>query len=122
MTPFMNLFWQQQKQLISLRSQGVWYHSMAICFCLSLAAKSSSCYEELRNSGILALPSQRTPRDDCNYRKADFLTLYIVLLFDEIKIKANLVFDKVTGKIQKTIDTPKIDNILKIYFDVSTKL
>ena len=53
MTPFMNLFWQQQKQLFSSCSHGVRYHPMVIRFCLSLAAKSSSCYEELRNSGIL---------------------------------------------------------------------
>ena len=35
MTPFMNLFWQQQKQLFSSRSQGVRYHPMVIRFCLS---------------------------------------------------------------------------------------
>jgi hypothetical protein len=69
MTPFMNLFWQQQKQLFSSCSQGVQYHPMVIWFCLSLAAKSSSCYEELMNSGILVLPSQRTLRDYCNYIK-----------------------------------------------------
>lgn len=115
MTPFMNLFWQQQKQLFSSCSQGVRYHPMVIRFCLSLAAKSSSCYEELRNSGILVLPSQRTLRDYRNYIKpkvgfnhgvveelkkqtSDYSNTqrYIVLLFDEMKIKANLVFDKVT--------------------------
>ena len=60
MTPFMNLFLQRQKQLFSSCSQGVRYHPMVIRFCLSLAARSSSCYEELRNSVILVLPSQRT--------------------------------------------------------------
>ena len=40
---------------------------MIIRFCLSLAAKSSSCYEELRNSGVLTLPSQQRLRD---YRNA----------------------------------------------------
>ena len=40
---------------------------MIIRFCLSLAAKSPSCYEELRNSNILVLPSQRQLKD---YRNA----------------------------------------------------
>ena len=66
-TPFMNLFWQEQKKLFSKGPTGVRYHPMIIRFCLSLAAKSSSCYEELRNSGVLTLPSQRGLRD---YRNA----------------------------------------------------
>ena len=44
----MSLFWQQQKKLFSSSRTGVWYHPMIIRFCLSLAAKSASCYEELR--------------------------------------------------------------------------
>ena len=66
-TPFMNLFWQEQKKLFSRNSTGVRYHPMIIRFCLSLAAKSPSCYEELRNSGVLVLPSQRRLKD---YRNA----------------------------------------------------
>ena len=57
--PFMNLFRQEQKKLFWRNSTGVRYHPMIIRFCLSLAAKSPSCYEELRNSGVLVLPSQR---------------------------------------------------------------
>ena len=49
-TPFMKLFWEQQKKLFCSSSKGVRYHPMIIRFCLSLAAKSPSCYEELRNS------------------------------------------------------------------------
>ena len=66
-TPFMNLFWQQQKTLSTSSSTGVRYHSMIIRYCLSLAAKSPSCYEELRKSRILVLPSQRTLRDNRNF-------------------------------------------------------
>ena len=91
---------------------------MIIRFCLSLAAKSSSCNEELRNSGILILPSQRTLRDYRNYIKPHVgfngkvieelkeqtesyfdMERYIALLFDEMKIKSNLVFDRVTGEL-----------------------
>ena len=88
-------------------------------FCLSLATKSPSCYEELRNaSGVLVLPSQRTLRD---YRNAitpkpgfnaevinGLIALtttyfniqrYVVLLFDEMTVKANLVFNKESGEL-----------------------
>lgn len=40
---------------------------MIIRFCLSLAATSPSCYEELRNSKVLILPRQRRLKD---YRNA----------------------------------------------------
>ena len=33
---------------------------MLIRYCLSVASESESIYEELRNSGILVLPSTRT--------------------------------------------------------------
>lgn len=36
-TPFMNLFWQQQKKLFSTSRTRVRYHPMIIRFCLSLA-------------------------------------------------------------------------------------
>ena len=117
MTPFTSLFWQQQKKLMKSSATGVRYHPMIIRFCLSLAAKSLSCYEELRNSKVLVLPSQRRLRD---YRNAirpqrgfqnevveelksqtdsHFdVQRYVVLLFDEMKIMSNLVFDKFTGE------------------------
>ena len=57
-TPFMSLFWQQQKKLFSSSPTGVRYHPMIIRFCLSQAVKSPSCYEELRNSKMLVLPMQ----------------------------------------------------------------
>ena len=122
-TPFMSLFSQQQKKLFSSTKTGVRYHPMLIRYCLSLAAKSPSCYEELRNSNILVLPSQRTLRDYKNFirpkrgfqdhvvEELQSLTnmyfdvqRYVILLFDEMKIKSNLVFDKVTGELIGYVD------------------
>ena len=61
-SPFMKLFWEQQKQKIG-EGTGVRYHPMIIRFCLSLASKSASTYDdELRSSNILTLPSRRTLR------------------------------------------------------------
>ena len=122
-TPFMDLFWQQQKKLLTRSSTGVRYHPMIIRYCLSLATKSPACYEELRKSKILVLPSQRTLKDyrNCIRPKAGFqaevieelkdstnsyfdVQRYIVLLFDEMKIMSNLVFDKVTGELIGYLD------------------
>lgn len=108
-TPFMDLFWQQQKKLLTRSSTGVRYHPMVIPYCLSLATKSPACYEELCKSKILVLPSQRTLKDyrNCIRPKARFqeevieelkdltnsyfdVQRYIVLLFDEMKIMSNL--------------------------------
>ena len=118
MTPFMNLFWQQQKRLFKSSTTGVRYHPMIKRFCLSLAAKSPSCYEELRNSKVLVFPSQRCLRDYRNAIRSQRgfqeevvkelqsqtdsyfdVQRYVVLLFDEMKIMANLVLDKVTGEL-----------------------
>ena len=114
----MNLFWQLQQKLFSCSAKGVRFHPMIITFCLSLAAKSASSYEEIRNSDTLKLPSQRALRGYRNFvkPKPGFNKLvidelvgltksysntqrYIVLLFDEMKIRSNLVFDKNTGQL-----------------------
>ncbi|KXJ07227.1 DNA transposase THAP9 [Exaiptasia diaphana] len=122
-TPFMNLFWQEQKKILASNSTGVRYHPMIIFYCLSLAAKSSACYEELRKSKILKLPSQRILRDykNCIRPRSGFhediieelnvqsnsyfdVQKYAVLLFDEMKITSNLVFDKVSGELIGYVD------------------
>lgn len=96
---------------------------MIIRYCLSLVAKSPSLYEELRNSGILVLPSQRTLRDYRNHIRPQRgfqegiieelksitnsyfdVQRYVVLLFDEMKVLSNLVFDKVTGELIGFVD------------------
>ena len=43
LTPFMELFWKQQKKLMGCSSTGVRFHPMIIRYCLSLATKSPSC-------------------------------------------------------------------------------
>ena len=85
------------------------YHPMIIRFCISLASKSPSAYEELRSSGILTLPSRRTLRDYTNFVKpspgfnpqvtTELMELtsdlqgykrFVSLSFDEMKIQENL--------------------------------
>ena len=92
---------------------------MIIRFRLSLAAKSPSCYEELRNSGVFTLPSECRSNDYRNAIKPQRgfnvqvieelksisnsynfdVQRYVILLFDEMKVQANLVMDKVTGEL-----------------------
>ena len=54
-SPFMKLFWNQQKYMLDGGCRK--YHPMIIRFCLSIA------YDELRDSNVLVLPSRRTLRE-----------------------------------------------------------
>ena len=86
---------------------------MIVRFCISLASKSPSSYDELRDSNILVLPSRRTLTDYRNaiHPRVGFnpqviselnnltktlsgIQRYVCLSFDEIKVQSNLVFNK----------------------------
>ena len=120
-SPFMKLFWDEQKR--SFGKSTKIYHPMIIRFCLSIASKSASAYDELRNSKVLTLPSRRTLRDYKNAIRPSVgfsheivdeliktasnlegVKRYVVLSLDEIKIKEELVFDKYTGELIGYID------------------
>ena len=96
---------------------------MIIRFCLSLAAKSASAYDELRDSKVLTLPSRRTLRD---YRNAITPSIgfnpavihelcettkalvgvqrFVALAFDEMKVQSKLVFNKNKGELVGFLD------------------
>ena len=122
-TPFMDLFWQQQKKMFSRSPRGVRFHPAIIRFALSLCIKSPSAYEELQKSGVIRLPSQRTLASYKNYIRPqpgfsrqvldeliratkDFsgFKRFIAMLFDEMKVKSNLVFDKHNGDMIGFLD------------------
>ena len=127
--PFMKLFWEEQQKYIKSSSHSsVRYHPMVIKFCLSLAAKSPSAYSELRydgksETGVLVLPSLRTLRDYKNYirpqrgfnpavvselqKKTELFSSperFVTILFDEMKIQEDLVWDKHTGELIFFVD------------------
>ena len=112
MTPFMRLFWKEQRKMFCHLMQGQRYHPMMIRFCLSLHSKSPSAYKEFRDAlgckqgGILTLPCKRTLRDYKNWIRAQFgfnedvilelvelidkyfgVQRYVALLFDEMKLR-----------------------------------
>ena len=63
---FIKLCWQERKKLAQGNSLAIRYHPMIIRFCISLASRSPSAYDELRDTGLLTLPSRRTLRDYTN--------------------------------------------------------
>lgn len=122
MTPFMKLFWEEQKKA-SANQKSLRYHPMIIRFCLSLSMKSASAYDELRDSKVLTLPSRRTLRDYKNAIRPSVgfnpeviqelkrttanlkgCQRFIVLSFDEVKIRENLVYDKHTNELIGFVD------------------
>ena len=104
-----------------------------IKWCLSLKLLSSSCYNALRSSGLIKLPSERTLRDYTNWTKSttglsvsvDQQLLseaniescdqnrYVCLIFDECKIKEDLVYNKHSGELIGFTDITDINNHLK---------
>lgn len=115
-SPHMKLFWEEQKKHCAANPKGRRYHPQFVRFCLSLHAKSSSAYRELQE--VLVLPSERTlinykniftPKPGIHNGKIQQLQdlvssysgceRYVVVAFDEMKIKSSLVFQKNTGEI-----------------------
>ena len=87
-------------------------------YALHLHLQSSSAYRALKESLVKKLPSERTLRDYSNlvhpsvgFNKSVFDDLkhqssklegigkYVVLMYDEISVKDDLVFDKNTGEL-----------------------
>ena len=67
---FLGLFWEQQKQALSLQDKRqMRWHPMIIKWCLSVKFCSSSAYSALRST-VLTLPSERTLRDYTHWIEA----------------------------------------------------
>ena len=108
------IFWEQQlKALKTKESCQLRWHPAVIRWCLHIRFKSPGAYESLRNSGVLTLPSERKRLDYSHWSKScpgfsaalneellrevdmrQDINKFIVLAFDEMKIKENLVLDK----------------------------
>ena len=135
---FRQLFWQQQFESASKgNARQMRWHPMMIKWCLYLKLRSSSTYDALSSSGCLTLPTQRTLRDYTHpfkgtvgfqatldeqvLRKADVNNLeewqkHVVLMFDEMKIKEDLIYDKRSGELTGFVNLGDINNHLQ-YFE-----
>lgn len=116
---FKELFWNQQlKAGLSRSHSAMRWHPLMIKWCIYLRHLSSGCYEALRQSGCITLPSQRTLRDYTHFAKATMgfsvdvdLQLIeaaeasncpewkkcVVILMDEMYIRESLVYEKSSG-------------------------
>eukprot|EP00794_Sanderia_malayensis_P001918 gene1918-2175_t len=145
-SPFMKLFWEQQQRYFSGDSHSVRYHPMIMRFCItSTSCKSASAYDELRNSGVLTLPSRRTLRDYRNaikptvgFNPAVIMELiketqglqgiqrYVALGFDEMKIMP--IFWKAVCILEVTCMLPVIVTVSDVaaanqkFFKMHTQL
>ena len=138
-TQHMKVFWEQQRKLLSTPKFGRRYHPHIIRFCLSVHAKSQAAYRELRDSGILVLPSERTLRDYRNFFKprAGFhpenierlrnqtsqyfdIQRYVIISFDGMKIQSKLVFDKHSNELIGFVDLGEELNVSSGSSDLAT--
>ena len=107
---------------------------MLIRWCLHLRILSGSAYDTLRH--ILVLPTDRTLRDythfiksetgiqakvteqlisETNFDDLEEWQKFVGIIFDEMKIKEGLVYDKHECKIKGFIDLGDINNHLMIF-------
>lgn len=85
---FRKLFWQQQLKALSCKDQRQRrWHPLIIKWCLNLRMMSTAAYHNMRTSGMLVLPSERTLRDYSNVVKGGegFSLAVLKQLFDEAR-------------------------------------
>lgn len=124
---FHHLFWRQQFQNTARHPKQRRWHPMLIRWCLRMKMISSSAYEALR--GILTLPCGRSLQDYTHFIKAGVgvqpevtnqlvkeasveqeYQKYVAVVFDEMKVKEGLVYDKNECKIIGFIDLGPVNN------------
>ena len=131
---FHRLFWEQQLEAMKLKdARQVRWHPMMIKWCLSLKLLSPCAYHTLRSSNLLVLPSERTLRDYTHFIKAKTgfqaevdrqlcreakidnipdCQKFVCLVFDEVKIKEDLVYDKHSGEVVGFVNVGDVNNQL----------
>ena len=129
---FRRLFWDEQLRAVQVSdSRQMRWHPMMIRWCLNLKLLSSSAYNSLRSSGFIKLPSERTLRDYTHYFKSksgfqvkvDAMLLkeasvdglpdwkrFVVVLFDELKLRESLVYDKHSAQVVGFVHLGEVDN------------
>ena len=118
---FRHLFWTEQMKCAMVKNaRQMRWHPTMIKWCLNLKLLSSAAYHSLRSSGFVKLPSERTLRDYTHFFKSkpgfqveveqmlmkeirvDTMSDYekfVVLIFDEMKIKESIVYDKHSSNV-----------------------
>lgn len=134
---FEYVFWKQQREAMSKSdARQMRWHPMMIKWCLHLHMLSSASYNSLRSTGVIKLPSERTLRDYSNVVKARSglqadvdaqlveeaklaeipeYQKYVALVFDEVKVKEDLVYNKHSGEVIGFVDITDINMHLKAF-------
>ena len=128
---FARIFWDQQRESMLKNPKQMRWHPMMIKWCIHLKMLSTSCYNSFRSSGVVKLPSERTLRDYTNVidAKAGFQRevdeqlvkeanitseheKYVALVFDEVKVKEDLVYNKHSGELVGFVNITDINQHL----------
>ena len=129
---FKRLFWDEQMKISEVKdARHVRWHPAVLKWCLHMKFLSSGAYHALRQSGIITLPSERTLRDYTHCIRAgvgfipevDFQLVkeanivsekdkFVVLSWDEMKIKEDLIFDKHSCTLIGFTNVGDINNVL----------
>ena len=131
---FQQIFWRQQQQAAKLKTpRSMRWHPVLIKWCLYLRYISGRAYETLRLSGCIHLPSQRTLRDythfvnasagfsdevdlqlavAANVEKCPEYEKYTAIIFDEMYIKEDLVYNKHTNNLVGFANLGDVNNHL----------
>lgn len=134
---FQSLFWEQQLKTAKAKGPGgCRCHPRMIRWCLNPKIISSAAYHAMHSAGFVTLPSERTLRDYSNLfqckpgfqpevnkqlmkeaklEELDDLQNHVVLIFNEMKIKEDLVYNKNTGKVIGFVNIGDLnDQVLKL--------
>lgn len=131
---FKSIFWEQQLEAQKIKNKRmIRWHPALIKWCLHLKFLSSGAYRALRSSPLLVLPSERTLFDythfvkgcagfsadvnaqlleEADIREDSEKDRYVVLMWDEMKIKEDLVFDKFSCELVGFVDCGSINTVL----------
>ena len=126
------LFWEQQRKAANAKSpSGMRWHPWMIRWAFCLKMKSSAAYHVLATSGFIKMPSERQLRDYTHFFKersgfqrevlelladeaklseAEEIDKLVVIAFDEMKIREDLVYHKGNEEIVGFVDLGNLNN------------
>ena len=129
---FQKIFWEQQMHYNKLKcKKRMRWHPLMIRFALNLKYLSNSAYRALGN--FIALPSQRTLCDythvmkvksgvcypmiarlkrDMDFENSTDAHKMVGVMFDEMKVKSGLVFNKQSGRLVGFVDLGTLNSDL----------
>ena len=129
------VFWDQQRKYNNLKDKRqMRWHPLMVRFALNLKYLSGSAYRAVRQSGVIALPSDRTLSDYTHWMtprngvQLEFVEQLLSLLtaevscgqyhcalsMDEMKLKSGLVFNKHTGLLCGFVDLGSVNQDIEL--------